>query len=105
MTVFTVTIIQGQYEDRTEITLIFSSLDKVWEWKDSYKTPTDSYYCNGVERAIVREVEVDTNEVIAISDSFYLDTEKTPINTPLPEDDLAALKELKAKLEANNSSL
>lgn len=106
MTVFKVTIVQGQYEDRTEVALIFSSLEKVYEWKDSYKTSADSYYCNGVEWAAVEEVEVDTNKVIAKSDSFYLNTEETPIHIPTLEGgDLAALQELKAALEANNSSL
>lgn len=75
MTVFTVTIVQGQYEERTEITLIFSSLEKVQEWKNSYKTPSDSFYQNGREWARIKEVEVDTNEVINIYDSFYLDVE------------------------------
>ena len=78
MTVFTVTIVQGQYEERTEVTLIFSSLEKVQEWKNSYKTPSDSFYQNGREWAQVREIEVDTNEVIGISDSFYLDVEGIP---------------------------
>ena len=105
MTVFTVTIVQGQYEERTEVTLIFSSLEKVQEWKDSYKTSADSFYQNGREWAQVREVEVDTNELIGVLDSFYLDTEYTPIHIPIPEEDLAALQELKAKLKANNSSL
>lgn len=104
MTVFTVTIVQGQYEDRTEVTLIFSSLDKVQEWKDSYRTPAESIYQNGREWAQVREVEVDTNELIGVSDSFYIDAEGTPTHISLPEEDLAALEELKAKL-ANNSSL
>ena len=75
MTVFTVTIVQGQYEERAERTLIFSSLEKVWEWKGSYKTLADSFYQNGREWAQVREVELDTNEVISISNSFYLDVE------------------------------
>ena len=105
MTVFTVTIVQGQYEERTEVTLIFSSLEKVQEWKDSYKTSADSFHQNGREWAQVREVEVDTNELIGISDSFYLDVENTPTHTSMPEENLAALQELKAKLESNNSSL
>lgn len=75
MTVFTVTLVQGQYEDRRERTLIFSSLEKVLEWKDSYKTSYDSFYKNGREWAQIREIEVDTNEVIGISDSFYIDVE------------------------------
>ena len=44
MKIFIVTITQGQYEERTETTLIFSSLKKVQEWKDSYKTSADSFY-------------------------------------------------------------
>lgn len=100
MKVFTVTIVQGQYEDRTEVTLIFSSLEKVYEWKDSYKTPTESILQNGREWAQIREVEVDTNELIAVFDSFYLDTEGVHTHYTLPEGDLAALQELKAKLEA-----
>ena len=78
MTVFTVTISQGNYEDRRERTLIFSSLEKVLEWKDSYKTSYDSFYKNGREWAQIREIEVDTNEVIGISDSFYIDVEGMP---------------------------
>lgn len=78
MTVFTVTLVQGQYEDRRERTLIFSSLEKVLEWKDSYKTSYDSFYKNGREWAQIREIEVDTNEVIGISDSFYIDVEGMP---------------------------
>lgn len=105
MTVFTVTIVQGQYEDRTEVTLIFSSLEKVQEWKDSYKTSADSYHFNGRELAHVREIEVDTNELVAISESFYIEVEGIPTHTSiptyLPEEDLKALQELKAKLEAN----
>lgn len=83
MTVFTVTIIQGEYEERTEEVLIFSSLDKVWEWKGSYVTSADSFYQNGVEWAVIKEIEVDTNKVISVSDFFYLDVEK---DYPLPED-------------------
>ena len=75
MTGFTVTIVQGKNEERTEVKLIFSSLEKVQEWKNSYKTPSDSFYQNGREWAQVREVEVDTNEVIGISDSFYLNVD------------------------------
>lgn len=59
----------------------------------------------GREWAQIREVEVDTNELIAVSDSFYLDTEEVRTHYTLPGEDLAALVELKAKLEANNSSL
>lgn len=82
MTVFTVTIVQGrQYEDRTEQVLIFSSLEKVKEWKNSYKTSYDSFCQNGKEYAIIKEVLVDHNEILAISEGFYLpiadpDTEK-----------------------------
>lgn len=78
MTVFTVTLVQGQYEDRRERTLIFSSLERVLEWKDSYKTSYDSFYKNGREWAQIREIEVDTNEVIGVSDSFYIDVEGMP---------------------------
>lgn len=102
MTVFTVTIVQGHYEERTEVTLIFSSLEKVQEWKNSYKTPSDSFYQNGREWAQVREIEVDTNEVIGISDSFYIDVERMSpqASYKLDEDLLADLAELKAKLKA-----
>lgn len=72
MTVFTVTLVQGQYEDRRERTLIFSSLEKVLEWKDSYKTSYDSFCQNGKEYAIIKEVWVDYNEILAISEGFYL---------------------------------
>ena len=76
MTIFTVTVTQGQYEERTETTLIFSSLKKVQEWKDSYKTSVDSFYYNGEERAQIKEIEVDTNKLISISDSFCIDVEE-----------------------------
>ena len=76
MKVFIVTITQGQYEERTERTLIFSSLEKVQEWKDSYKTSADSFYYNGEERAQIKEIEVDTNKLISISDSFCIDVEE-----------------------------
>ena len=76
MKVFTVTITQGQYEERTETTLIFSSLEKVQEWKDSYKTSAESFYYNGEERAQIKEMEVDTNKLISISDSFCIDIEE-----------------------------
>lgn len=103
MTIFIVTISQGSYEDRTERVLIFSSLDKVWEWKDSYETPYDSFYSNGVERAIVEEREVDTNEVVAISDSFNIPVKSSLKTISVPgavsnNSDLAALQELKAML-------
>lgn len=75
MTVFTVTIIQGNYEDKTETTLIFSSLEKVYEWRNSYKTSADSFSFNGVEFAIVKEISVDKNEILAISDQFILPIE------------------------------
>ena len=73
MTVFTVTISQGEYEDRTERTLIFSSLEKLQEWKDSYKTSVDSFQQNGVEWAHIVEVEVDTNKVISRVRPFIVD--------------------------------
>ena len=76
MKVFTVTITQGQYEERTETTLIFSSLKKVQEWKGSYKTSAESFYYNGEERAQIKEIEVDTNKLISISDSFCIDVEE-----------------------------
>ena len=75
MTVFTVTIVQGSYEDRTEEFLVFSSLEKVYEWKNSYRTPYGSYACNGLERAIIKEVSIDDNELLAISDQFILPVE------------------------------
>ena len=75
MIVFTVTISQGEYENRAERTLIFSSLEKLQEWKDSYKTSADSFYYNGEERAQIKEIEVDTNKLISISDSFCIDVE------------------------------
>lgn len=110
MTVFIVTISQGSYEDRTERVLIFSSLDKVWEWKDSYETPYDSFYISGEERAIIEEREVDTNELVAISDSFNIPVKPSLKTISVPStasdnSDLAALQELRAKLEATNSSL
>ena len=73
MTVFTVTISQGEYADRTERTLIFSSLEKLQEWKDSYKTSYDSFYQNGREWAHIAEIEVDTNKVISRVRPFIVD--------------------------------
>ena len=75
MKVFIVTITQGQYEERTETTLIFSSLKKVQEWKDSYKTSADSFYYNGEERAQIKEIEVDTNKLISVSEPFCIDND------------------------------
>ena len=76
MIVFTVTISQGEYEERTERTLIFSSLEKLQEWKDSYKTSADSFYHNGREWAHLEEVEVDTNKIISRSHSFNINIEQ-----------------------------
>ena len=76
MTIFTVNITQGQYEERTETTLIFSSLKKVQEWKDSYKTSADSFYYYGEERAQIKEIEIDTNKLISVSDPFCIDIEE-----------------------------
>ena len=79
MTVFTVTISQGEYEERTERTLIFSSIEKVQEWKESYKTSYDSFYYRGKEWAHIAEIEVDTNKIINRESSFYIEVEKAPI--------------------------
>ena len=76
MTVFTVTISQGEYEERTERTLVFSSLEKLQEWKDSYKTSANSFYQNGREWAHLEEVEVDTNKIISRSHPFSIDIEQ-----------------------------
>ena len=86
MTVFTVTIVQGQYEDRTEEVLIFSSLEKVHEWMESYETPRESCDFNGTEHAIIKEIELDTNELISVSDSFILPVE-LPEGCPVVEFD------------------
>ena len=75
MIVFTITITQGVYEDKTERTLIFSSLEKLQEWKDSYKTSAKSFYYNGREYAQLKEVEVDTNKIISRSHPFIIDLE------------------------------
>ena len=83
MTIFTVTVTQGQYVERTETTLIFSSLKKVQEWKDSYKTSVDSFYYNGEERAQIKEIEDDFVRVmnwvrkIWGSRCFRIPTDKT----------------------------
>lgn len=79
MTVYTVTIVQGQFEDRFERVLIFSSLEKVYEWEKSYRTPNDSFGLYGEEWAIIREIEIDTNTLIGISESFYIEVGDTPI--------------------------
>ena len=79
MIVFTVTISQGEYEDKAERTLIFSSLEKLQEWKDSYKTSADSFYHNGREWAHLEEVEVDTNKIISRSHPFSIEVESAPI--------------------------
>ena len=76
MIVFTVTISQGEYAERTERTLIFSSLEKFQEWKDSYKTPAKSFYYNGKEYAQLKEIEVDTNTIISRSIPFSFDIDK-----------------------------
>ena len=76
MTVFIVTISQGDFEERTERTLIFSSLEKLQEWKDSYKTSFDSFYQNGREWAHIEEVEVDTNNIISRARPFCIDVEE-----------------------------
>ena len=98
MTVFTVTIVQGHYDERSEETLIFSSFEKVQEWLNSYQTPIDSFHQNGRECAYIREVEVDTNKFIKAYGTHYLDVEGTPAYYPIPAENLAALYELKAKL-------
>ena len=79
MTVFIVTISQGEFEERTERTLIFSSIEKVQEWKESYKTSYESFYYNGKEWAHIAEIEVDTNKVISRDNSFYIEVEIAPI--------------------------
>lgn len=79
MIVFTVTISQGEYEDRSEKTLIFSSLEKFQEWKESYKTSYESFYQNGREWAHLEEVEVDTNKTISRSHPFSIEVESAPI--------------------------
>lgn len=76
MIVFIVTISQGEYEERTERTLIFSSIEKVQEWKESYKTSYESFYQNGREWAHLAEVEVDTNKIISRSHPFSIDIEQ-----------------------------
>lgn len=100
MTVFTVTISQGEYEERTERTLIFSSLEKLQEWRDSYKTSYESFYYNGKEWAHIAEIEVDTNKIISRDSSFYIEVERAPIQFlyDLDKDLLDDLAELKDKL-------
>lgn len=79
MIVFTITISQGEYEERTERTLIFSSLEKLQEWKESYKTSYESFYHNGREWAHLEEIEVDTNKIISRSRPFSIEVESAPI--------------------------
>lgn len=100
MTVFTVTISQGEYEERTERTLIFSSIEKVQEWKESYKTSYESFYQNGKEWAHIAEIEVDTNKIISRDNSFYIEVERAPIQFlyDLDEDLLDDLAKLKDEL-------
>lgn len=98
MTVFTITIVQGHYDERSEVTLIFSSFEKVQEWLNSYQTPVDSFHQNGREYAYVREVEVDTNELIKVYDTYCLDVESTPAHYSIPVENFEALEGLKAKL-------
>ena len=100
MTVFTVTISQGEYEERTERTLIFSSLEKLQEWKESYKTSYKSFYYRGKEWAHIAEIEVDTNKIISRDSSFYIDAEKAPIQFlyDLDKDLLDKLTKLKDEL-------
>lgn len=103
MKVFTVTIVQGHYDERTEVTLIFSSFEKVQEWLNSYQTPIDSFHQNGREYAYLKEVEVDTNELIKVYDTYCIDVEGTPTHISIPEENLAVLNELKAKLDSYSS--
>ena len=100
MTVFTVTISQGEYEERTERTLIFSSIEKVQEWKESYKTSYESFYYNGKEWAHIAEIEVNTNKIISRDSSFYIEVETAPVEFlyDLDKDLLDDLDELKDKL-------
>lgn len=79
MKVYTVTITQVQLEDRFERVLIFSSLEKVYEWKKSYRTPNNSFGLYGEELAIIREIEIDTNTLTGTSESFCIEVGDTPI--------------------------
>lgn len=79
MTVFIVTISQGEYEERIERTLIFSSLEKFQEWKESYKTSYESFYYNGKEYAQLKEIEIDTNKIISRPLPFSIEVESAPI--------------------------
>lgn len=78
MIVFTVTLIQGY---GTERTLIFSSLEKIQEWKNSYKTDYFNYSLNGEELAVVEEIIVDENKVLSTIEEFT-----PPIEDPDPEE-------------------
>ena len=100
MTVFTVTISQGEFEERTERTLIFSSLDKLQEWKESYKTSYESFYQNGREWVYIEEIEVDTNKVISRDRPFCIEVESAPIQFlyDLDKDLLDDLAKLKDEL-------
>lgn len=74
--IFIVKITQGNYEDRTERVLIFSSLEKVLEWKESYKTPYKNFEFLGEECGVVKEISIDDNELLSISDSFTIPVEE-----------------------------
>lgn len=82
MKVFTVTIVTNTCGEAYERTLIFSSLEKVHEWKNSYRTVLipysdfisgEQYYYHDEEHAFVREVEVDTNEIISEVEDFDIE--------------------------------
>lgn len=75
-TIFVVEISQGDYEDRSERFLIFSTLEKVYEWKESYKTPYEAFSYLGEERGIIKEISIDDNELLSISDRFTIPVEE-----------------------------
>lgn len=75
-TIFVVEINQGKYEDRDKRVLIFSSLEKVQEWKESYKTPHEAFSYLGEEWGIIKEISIDDNELLSISDSFEIPVEE-----------------------------
>jgi hypothetical protein len=77
MTIFLVEITQGSYEEYIiNTTKVFSSKKQLYKWLWDYYTEEESLKQMGMEHGIIKEVELNTNKVISISDGFYFPTTK-----------------------------
>jgi hypothetical protein len=77
MNIFIVEITQGRYEEYIiHTTKVFSSKKQLYKWLENYYTEEESVEQMGTEYGIIREVELNTNEVLSISDGFYFPTTK-----------------------------